>query len=169
MEQDRVDEFIAEWRRERPDLDPAPMGIIGRIGRLSRMLDAALLDVFNAYSVTSGEFEVLTALRRAGVPYQLSPTELSRAMLLSPGAVTNRLDRLEQAGLVRRTNDPADRRSTIVMLTQQGVVLIEEAIGAHFANEHRLLESLTAAEQAQLVVLLRKLLLSFERDEPHSV
>ncbi len=106
MEPDYIDTFIAAWRRERPDLDATPMGIVARIGRLSRLFDAALLVVFNRYGVTSGEFEVLTALRRAGRPYQLSPSELARAMLLSAGAMTNRIDRLVEAGLVERSDDP---------------------------------------------------------------
>lgn len=162
MEPDYIDTYIAEWRRERPDLDATPMGIIGRIGRLSRLFDAALLVVFSRYGVTSGEFEVLTALRRAGEPYLLAPSELARAMLLSAGAMTNRIDRLVEAGLVERTDDPQDRRGTPVRLTPRGLSLIDQAIGDHFANEQQLLAALAADEQEQLAALLRTLIDSFE-------
>ena len=162
MEPDYIDTYIAEWRRERPDLDATPMGIIGRIGRLSRLFDAALLVVFNRYGVTSGEFEVLTALRRAGPPYQLSPSELSRAMLLSASAMTNRIDQLVEAGLVERTEDTQDRRGAPVRLTLRGLSLIDQAIGDHFANEQQLLEALADGEQEQLAALLRKLIGAFE-------
>ena len=168
MEPDYIDTYIAEWRRERPDLDATPMGIIARIGRLSRLFDAALLVVFSKYGVTSGEFEVLTALRRAGRPYQLSPSELARAMLLSAGAMTNRIDRLVEAGLVERTADPADRRGSPVHLSTAGLTLVDRAIADHFANEQRLLERLTPDEQDELGRLLRTLLRSFEqRARPH--
>ncbi len=162
MEPDYIDTYIAEWRRERPDLDATPMGIIARIGRLSRLFDAALLVVFSRYGVTSGEFEVLTALRRAGRPYQLSPSELARAMLLSAGAMTNRIDRLVEAGLVERTDDPQDRRGAPVRLTPRGLSLIDQAIGDHFANEQQLLVVLADDEQEQLAALLRTLIGSFE-------
>lgn len=162
MEQDQVDFILKQWARERPDLDPSPMGVIGRISRASRYIDRSLQKNFSRFGINSGEFDVLATLRRAGDPYQLTPTALLSALMLSSGAMTNRLDRLENAGYIARRPDPNDRRGILVTLTTAGFELIEAVVAAHIAHEHQIVNSLTLSEQASLADLLRKMLLSFE-------
>lgn len=159
---DPVDAILAQWQRERPDLDVSPMGIIGRMKRLSRHLERAIQDVFSNFGLHMGEFDVLATLRRSGQPYQLSPTDLFNTLMVSSGTMTHRIDRLEQADLVKRIPDPDDRRGTLIQLTDKGFNLIEKAVEAHVANEHRLLDGLEEAERQILAQLLRKLLISFE-------
>jgi DNA-binding MarR family transcriptional regulator len=160
MNKDQVEMIIEQWNKERPDLDAAPMGIIGRIWRLNRILMSSVQEVCARFGLTHGEFDVLAVLRRSGPPYSLTPTELFRSLMLSSGAMTNRVDKLENAGFVRRSEDPNDRRGVIVSLTSKGKAVIGKAVESHVANEHRLVESLTAKEKADLARLLRKLLLS---------
>jgi DNA-binding MarR family transcriptional regulator len=162
MEADRIDSIVAQWVRERPDLDPAPIGVIARISRAARHLEQATDPVFAAYELTSGGFDVLAALRRSGAPFQLTPTALFNQLMLSSGAMTNRIDRLEIAGLVERLPDPYDRRCLLVALTTRGLEVIEAAIAAHLANEARLLAGISLEEREALASLLRKLLLSME-------
>ena len=155
---DRIDHILAQWKRERPDLDTAPMGLVGRIQRAAAAL-RPLLDETHEKSGLQGEsFDVLASLRRSGPPYQLTPTELYREMMLTSGAMTNRIDKLETAGLVGRRPDPNDRRGTLVRLTAKGKALIDAATTKHVANEERLMSALTPREQQQLTDLLRKLL-----------
>lgn len=161
---DHVDNILRQWTDERPDLDGSALSIVGRTVRLARHFERAIQTALATFDLSIGEFEVLAVLRRVGSPYQLSPTDLYKAVLLSSGAMTNRVDRLEQAGLVMRTPDPNDRRGVLVSLTPQGLKLIDEVIAAHFANVKRLLSPLTAAEQKTLTALLRQLLLSFENE-----
>jgi DNA-binding MarR family transcriptional regulator len=167
MERDHVDNILAQWQRERPDLDPTPMGVIGRISRAARTLGRALDTTFAGFGLNSGEFDVLATLRRAGPPYRLTPTALFTDLMLSSGAMTNRLDRLEQAGLIARTPDPSDRRGTLVGLTPRGQELVDAVVTAHVANEHHLLAALSSVEREQLAQLLRTLLRSLE-DRPGS-
>lgn len=162
MQQDHVDQIMAQWRRERPDLDPSPMGVIGRISRAALTLGRELEATFAGFGLNRGEFDVLATLRRSGPPYRLTPTALFTDLMLSSGAMTNRLDRLEQAGLIARTPDPADRRGTLVGLTPSGLELIDNAVAAHLANEQRLLGPLSADDREQLAQLLRRLLRSLE-------
>lgn len=162
MKRDPVDAILAQWQRERPDLDVSPMGIIGRMGRLSKHLDRGIRGTFSEFGLHSGEFDVLATLRRSGQPYQLSPTELFNTLMVSSGTMTHRIDRLEQAELVKRIPDPGDRRGTLIQLTRKGFELIEAAVEAHVANEHRLLSALEESERQALAQLLRKLLVSFE-------
>ncbi|MBW4694161.1 MAG: MarR family transcriptional regulator [Lyngbya sp. HA4199-MV5] len=162
MKADPVDRILAQWRRERPDLDVSPMGIIGRVLRLAKYLERSVQEVFSEFDLTIGEFDVLATLRRSGKPYQLSPTELFNMLMVSSGTMTHRIDRLEQAELVQRIPDLNDRRSTLIELTDQGFNVIETAIAAHVANEHRVLSVLAEPEREALAQLLRKLLLSFE-------
>ncbi|MGF1523704.1 MAG: MarR family winged helix-turn-helix transcriptional regulator [Leptolyngbyaceae cyanobacterium] len=162
MASDPVDRILVQWRRERPDLDASPMGIVGRMARLSKHLDRAIQAIFSEFGLRQGEFDVLATLRRSGKPYQLSPTELFNTMMVSSGTMTNRVDRLEQAELVERIPDPSDRRGTLIHLTPKGFDLIEQAVAAHVDNMHRILEPLEAADREALTVLLRKLLVSFE-------
>jgi DNA-binding MarR family transcriptional regulator len=162
MESDAVDRILAQWRQERPDLDVSPMGIIGRLTRLAKHLEHAIQETFSEFGLTVGEFDVLATLRRSGRPYQLSPTELFNTLMVSSGTMTHRIDRLEQADLVRRLPDLSDRRGTQIQLTDQGFEVIEKAVEAHVVNEHRILSSLDAAERETLTQLLRQLLVTFE-------
>lgn len=159
---DHVDELIDQWRRERPDLDLAPMATIGRLGRVVAHMTRSIDAVFAAHDLTVGEFDVLAALRRAGSPHAMAPMALARLVMLSPAGMTNRVDRLEEAGLVRREASPTDRRSSLVVLTDAGLALVDRAVEDHLANEARLLEPLTAAQRRALDDLLRTLLATFE-------
>jgi DNA-binding MarR family transcriptional regulator len=159
---DSVDRITAQWRRERPDLDSSPMNVIGRISRISVLMQIELERVFAEHGISGGDFDVLASLRRAGAPYRLTPGQLSRATLVTTGGMTKRLDRLEAKGLVRREPDPDDRRGTLIELTHTGRALVEEVAGAHFANEERLLAGMSAAKREQLAGLLREILHSLE-------
>lgn len=159
---DAIDRIVEQWRRERPDLDPEPMALVGRLQRVVAAL-RPLLDATHARFGLSGElFDVLAALRRSGAPYELTPTQLYRGMMLSSGAMTNRIDRLESEGFVERRPDPQDRRGTLVRLTPKGKTLIDDAVTEHVANERRLLQALDGREREQLAALLSKLLAELE-------
>jgi DNA-binding MarR family transcriptional regulator len=162
--QDLVDRIVDQWGREVPDLDLSAMSVIARISRLSRILERRIAAVLNEHGLNESQFGVLAALRRAGPPYCLSPTALYNSLLISSGAMTNRLERLTAAGFVRRIPDPKDRRSVLVALTPKGLRVIEEAVRAHTDNELRLLACLADGERDTLARLLRKLLVEFEDD-----
>lgn len=164
-QRDQVDEILRQWKRERPDLDATPMGVIGRISRLALHLDTSLKAVFAKYGLQRGEFDVLATLRRSGKPYQLTPTALFKSVMLTSGAMTNRLDRLEKAGWIIRKADPEDRRSVLVSLTPAGLKLIDKAVEDHVANEHKLLDHLSESEIKTLATSLRRLLIEFEQHE----
>jgi DNA-binding MarR family transcriptional regulator len=159
---DQVDEILAEWTRERPDLDLEALALVGRLFRLVHLADEAFGRGLARHGLQTGWFDLLAALRRAGAPYERTPSELMRAVLLSSGGVTKRLDRLAEAGLVERRPDPRDRRGTLVRLTPQGKRLVDRALPAHLENEERLLAALTPAERCRLDDLLRKLLSTLE-------
>ena len=158
---DHVDWALERWRHERPDLDTGAKAVTQRIGRGERYIERGVEGVFRQFGLHPHEFYVLGVLRRSGAPYRLSPTALARTLLLTSGSVTNRVDHLEQAGLVERTRDPADRRGVLVQLTPKGFEIVDRAIVAHAAAEERMLEALTWEERNELARLLRKLLLSF--------
>jgi DNA-binding MarR family transcriptional regulator len=160
--EDGVDLILEQWRRERPDLDPSPIGVIGRISRLARELEQRLEVVYREHGLEPGWHDVLATLRRSGPPYRLRPSEFTGALMLTSSGTTKRLDRLEQAGLITRAPDPDDRRGTQIALTPAGRQLIDDVTAAHLDNERELLSSLTAAEQQQLADLLRKLRLGLQ-------
>ncbi|MDJ0756405.1 MAG: MarR family transcriptional regulator [Ardenticatenaceae bacterium] len=162
MKKDHVDLIQAQWAREIPGLDTSPMGLIGRISRISRHLDQLLQQNYSQFDLNGGEFDVLASLRRAGPPYQLTPTKLFNSLMLSSGAMTNRLDRLEDVGLIKRLPNPEDRRGVLVTLTEKGIELMDSAYVAHIAHENQILQGLTKSERDTLTDLLRKLLLSLE-------
>jgi DNA-binding MarR family transcriptional regulator len=156
-ERDGVDAIIEQWKRERPELDPAPIGVIGRISRLARELEQRLEPVYREHGLEAGWHDVLATLRRTGPPYRLRPSEFSGALMLTSSGTTKRLDRLEQAGLITREPDPQDRRGTLITLTDAGRRLIDSVTEAHLANERRLLAVLSDDEQRRLADLLRSL------------
>ena len=158
---DEVDDLVEAWRRERGDLDLAPVEVFSRISRLARHLDLARRDAFTAHGIESWEFDVLAALRRAGAPYELSPGRLLRETLVTSGTMTNRVDRLAARGLVERLPDPHDRRGVLVRLTGAGRVTVDGAFEALLEAEKDLLADLPHAEQQQLAALLRTLLAPF--------
>ena len=156
---DRADLAAAQWARERPDLRTLPMTVFGRLNEAAeRVMREHMNPLFAEAGLQSGEFDVLATLRRSGEPYMLSPTRLYEATMISSGGMTDRLDRLERAGLVERRPDPRDRRGKLIALTEAGRRVIDEAIGRHVANEERLLATLTQAEQETLDALLKKLI-----------
>jgi DNA-binding MarR family transcriptional regulator len=155
---DHVDEILAQWRRERPDLDASPIGVFGRLSRADRLIDTALAEGIAAHGLQPGWFDLLAALRRQGSPYELTPTRLTEATLLSSGGTTKRLDRLADAGLIERLPDPVDRRGTLVRLTRHGKRVIDRALETHLENERRLLQFLSRDEQRTFEGLLRTLL-----------
>jgi DNA-binding MarR family transcriptional regulator len=156
-ERDGVDAIIEQWRRERPDLDHSPIGVIGRISRLVREIEPRLERVYREHGLEPGWHDVLATLRRTGPPFRLRVTDFSGALMLTSSGTTKRLDRLEQAGLIAREPDPQDRRGTLIALTDAGKELIDGVTEAHLANERRLLAALTDDEQRQLADLLRAL------------
>ncbi|HSP72414.1 MAG TPA: MarR family transcriptional regulator [Gaiellaceae bacterium] len=155
--QDAVDRIIEEWRRERPDLDASPIGVIGRVSRLSRELEQRLEPVYAEHGLEPGWYDVLATLRRIGPSHALRAMEFSDRLMLTSSGTTKRLDRLERAGLIRRRPDAGDRRGTVIELTAKGRRLVDATTADHLRNEARLLGALTKAEQQQLAGLLRKL------------
>lgn len=154
---DDVDRIVAAWERERPDLDCTPLHVLSRISRLARRLDLARGRVFADHRLDGWEFDVLSALRRAGDPYELSPGQLVAETLVTSGTMTNRVDRLLQRGLVRRSPDPTDRRGVIVALTRAGREVVDAALADLLDDERVLLADLDATDQSTLGDLLRRL------------
>jgi DNA-binding MarR family transcriptional regulator len=159
---DHVDRIREQWQRERPDVDTAALGLIGRLHRAALLTNTPLAAGLAEHGLQPGWFDLLAALRRSGRPYELNPTQLMHATLLSSGGMTKRLDRLFEAGLVERRADPADRRGVRVSLTRHGKEVVDSALDAHVANEERLLRPLSAADRRTLDDLLRKLLVGLE-------
>ena len=162
---DEVDRLVEAWRRERPDLDLAPMEVLSRVSRLSHHLDGARRAAFTDHDVESWEFDVLAALRRAGAPYELSPGRLIKETLVTSGTMTNRVDRLVARGLVERLPDPHDRRGVLVRLTEDGRATVDGALASLLERERELLGGLDAAAQQRLSSLLRRLVAPFEPEQ----
>ena len=162
-DRDGVDEIVGQWARERPDLDTTAMAVFGRLYRTSRLVGDAQERVYARFGITRADFDVLATLRRAGGPDGLSPGRLTGALMLSTGGMTSRLDRLERAGHLVRTPDPADRRALLVKLTDAGRALVDEAVTAGLAEQQRLLGGMSPADVRRLDGLLRDLLASVEQ------
>ena len=161
MTQDEVDRIALAWQRERPDLDVAPLQVLSRVSRLARHLDLARRQSFAAHSLDTWEFDVLAALRRAGEPYALSAGQLGSETLVTSGTMTNRIDRLESRGFVRREPDPHDRRGVQVVLTASGRHAVDDAMSDLLDREHALLSSVDEADRRVLADLLRVLVQQF--------
>jgi DNA-binding MarR family transcriptional regulator len=159
---DHSDEVVAQWREQRPDLDPSPMATFTRLRRAAVMADAKLLEVFGRHGLEAGWFDVLATLRRSGAPFRLSAGRLARGLVMSTGGMTKRLDKLVAAGLVERSPDPDDRRGVLVSLTDRGLAIVDAAVVDHLANEKRLLEVLNDREVKALNATLSKLLAAWD-------
>jgi DNA-binding MarR family transcriptional regulator len=155
-ELDHVGRILAQWRQERPELDVSPLGVVGRLHRLAEALNVELRALFAEAGLSDGDFDVLASLRRSGEPFALTPGELADTTMVTSGAVTKRVDRLEAQGYVTRTVSADDGRSRTIALTAEGRALIDELFPRHVDNERRLLAGLTEDERADLARLLDK-------------
>jgi DNA-binding MarR family transcriptional regulator len=161
-DRDEVDRIVSAWKVERPDLDFTPLQVLSRVARLARLLDRARRQAFSRSKLEAWEFDVLAALRRAGSPFQLSPKQLLQQTLVSSGAMTNRIDRLVESGLVVRRDDPNDGRGVLVEMTSVGLTRVDAAITRLIDAEAAILSGLTRAEQKRLAESLRRLGLSLD-------
>lgn len=159
---DHVDRILAQWHKERPDLDVEPMGTIGRLHRLATHLGREVEVVLLQHGLSSSAFDVLATLRRAGSPYRLSPGELLAMSMVSSGTMTNRIDQLEKAGFVERIGHPEDRRSVLIALTEKGLCTVDAAVTAHVENQHRLMATISKSDRQALDRLLKTFLMTFE-------
>ncbi|MFG3253358.1 MarR family winged helix-turn-helix transcriptional regulator [Streptomyces sp. NPDC048172] len=160
---DAIDELRAQWQRERPDLDGPgldAMALIGRIKRAAGLLERGMKPVFAEHGLEGPEFDVLATLRRAGAPHEMTPGGLLKSAMVTSGAITNRLDKLERKGYVERYPDPDDRRAVRVRLTDEGLAVVDRAVEAHTENEQRMLAALKEPERTALESALRHLLVS---------
>lgn len=162
---DAVDGVLEQWRRERPDIDIWPVGIVGRIMRLSRLWDVEIKRFLAGHGLEPGEFDVLSTLRRAGHPHELTAAGFLASSLVTSGAITNRIDRMEAKGLVTRRRDDKDRRTVWIQLTDRGLRLVDEVLPLHVANEARLLRALAVEGRDPLADTLRGLLEAWETDQ----
>ena len=158
MPRDAVDRMLAQWADARPDLDVSPMAVVGRVSRLTRLIERALGDHFAEHGIESWIYDVLATLRRSGEPYELSPGELVERTMVTTGAMTNRIDRLVDRGLVEREHDPVDRRRVIVRLTPEGLAVVDRVAVGHYELEAELLSSLSERQRSALTSALRTLL-----------
>ncbi|EKX63906.1 MarR family winged helix-turn-helix transcriptional regulator [Streptomyces ipomoeae] len=154
---DPVDAIIDQWAAVRPELDTTAMEVFGRVGRLARALGDRMEQAYARFGIARGEFDVLATLRRSGEPYTLSPRQLSSTLILTTGGMTGRLDKLERAGLLRRSPDPYDRRALQVTLTDEGLRVVDEAVVAGLAVQTEALSHLNEEQAGQLADLLRRL------------
>lgn len=163
--QDHIDRFLATINLVFPGLDLEVEGIVDRIAGIGRRLNRTMDETLAEFGLDSAEYKALSVLAQAGAPYRSTPGRLAERMDLSSGAMTNRLDRLEQAGLIRRLPDPDDRRRVVVELTDHGRETYRDAVGAQAKKEALVTAALNEREKAQLNALLRQLMLEFERRE----
>ncbi|WP_242889648.1 MarR family winged helix-turn-helix transcriptional regulator [Actinomadura litoris] len=157
---DAVDAVMDAWRRERPDVDVWPVGVVGRVQRLARLLEAEIQGFFRRYGLDNSEADVLTTLRRSGEPYELTPGQLVKASMVTSGAITKRIDRMVAKDLVERVPDAVDRRTVRIRLTPHGRQTIDDLFALHIANETRLLQALDRDQADGLADALRILLRS---------
>jgi DNA-binding MarR family transcriptional regulator len=163
-QRDAVDAILAQWQRERPDLDASPMGPIGRLKRCAVLLEQRVDAGFTAFDLSMWEFDMLATLRRAGAPYLLSPTDLFSTLMVTSGTMTHRLKRLETRGLITRKPNAQDARSMLVQLTDQGLALINRAVEAHVENERQILSVVPPDVLAGLDNYLSALLVALESE-----
>ncbi len=162
---DRIDKILAQWRKERPELDVAPMGLIGRISRLSVILRTEMEKTWAEFGLNPPSFDVLATLRRSGPPFRLSPGDLIASTMVTSGTMTNRIDKLVAAGLVERTPNPEDGRGFLIGLSDKGFALIDEAVTAHVATQEKLIAALQDDERDRLDDGLRVFLEKIDEDD----
>lgn len=161
---DHVDFVVEQWANAMPELDASSMAVFGRMLRIMKHLATTRAEALAPFGFRDGEFDVLATLRRAGKPYRLSPTQLYKSLLVTSGAMTNRLNRLEDVGSIVRMADPNDKRSMLVALTDAGLAKIEQALKVHTDTQNKLLTTLNAPQQQQLNMLLSQLLVASETE-----
>ena len=162
---DKIEQLLKQWEQERPDLDASPIGVLGRLMILSRLTERGVEKVLQPHNLTIQEFDVLAILRRCGPPFRRSVGVLCSYSLLSSGAMTNRVDRLEKKGLIRREPNPEDRRGVLVALTSTGRTLIDKLVVERFQEAHKRVSVLSPKEQKQLEVLLTKFMAALQDKE----
>ncbi|MFD5800534.1 MarR family winged helix-turn-helix transcriptional regulator [Streptomyces sp. NPDC127020] len=155
---DAVESVLEQWQRECPDLDFAPIGVVGRVMRLSRLWDKEIKDFLAGHGLEPGEFDILSTLRRSGEPYELTAKTFLRASLVTTGAITLRVDRMVAKDLVARVPDATDRRSVKIRLTPNGLTVIDRVLPLHLANEARLLQGLASEDRQRLATTLAAVL-----------
>lgn len=160
---DHVDKILTQWQQERPDLNVAPMGTLGRLKRLNQSLMRRMEQTWAAYGLNDSSFDVLATLRREGPPYALSPSDLMASTMVTSGTMTHRLQQLEKAELIERVKNPADGRGFLISLSEKGFALIDEAIAAHVETQAELVSGLSDKQRAQLDALLKQFLSSVEK------
>lgn len=166
MDKDQVDLFLQQWAQERPDLDPSPLAVVSRVLMLAKWLEQSADRALAPFGLSLWQFDVLAALRRSGPPFRLSPTQLMQLVTLTSGAMTNRIDRLEELGLVARERDPDDRRGVLIGLTAEGRKLVDAAIPVRLEDARRNLAAFSKTEQKELCGLLRTLMISLQDGLP---
>ncbi|MHC6221419.1 MarR family winged helix-turn-helix transcriptional regulator [Arthrobacter sp. MMS24-S77] len=154
---DAVERILEQWRRERPDLDVSPMAVIGRMTRAMNAAEVQLARNFARHGLDSGSFDVLATLLRSGAPHALSPAALADSAMVTSSAIAQRLNKLAERGLVRRSKDPDDKRGTVVTLTTEGKALVERVLPDHLATERSLIEGLDKADQAVFIEILGRI------------
>ncbi|MBZ5486249.1 MarR family transcriptional regulator [Halomonas aquamarina] len=159
---DHVDKILAQWQQQRPDLNVAPMGTLGRLKRLNHVLMRAMEKTWAHYGLNESSFDVLATLRREGAPYALSPSDLMASTMVTSGTMTHRLQQLEKAGLIERVKNPDDGRGFLISLSGKGFALIDEAVAAHTETQARLVNGLSDKQRSQLDDLLKRLLAGLE-------
>lgn len=162
---DHVDGVLAQWHMVRPEGDASPMAIFTRVYRLSKYLNRRIAAVFRKHGLHDGEFDLLATLYRSGQPQGLTPNALRHAAVLSSGAMTNRLDRLEEAGLIQRVPNPDDRRSLLIRLSDQGQTVLLGCLDEYLATLHRMQAPLDQQQKQALANGLRTLLLALEKGD----
>ncbi|MBC7631518.1 MarR family transcriptional regulator [Aeromicrobium sp.] len=160
MESDAVDNILEQWNRERPDLDVSAMGVMGRLTRASGIARADLQQFMRRFGIEPWEFDVIATLRRARIEGPLTSGQLAGMTMVGSAAMTNRVDRLVDRGLVHREINPRNRRQLLISLTPQGVALVDDVVEHHVENQHKMLAALDETEVQTLSNLLRKFLLS---------
>ncbi|MFG6667048.1 MarR family winged helix-turn-helix transcriptional regulator [Halomonas sp. HNIBRBA4712] len=159
---DHIASILTQWRRERPELDVAPMGTLGRLKRLDHALMRTMEKTWARFGLSESSFDVLATLRREGPPFALSPSALMASTLVTSGTMTHRIQQLEKAGLIERVKNPADGRGFLISLSEKGFALIDEAVTAHVETQHALVSGLSDAERSELDALLTRMLASLE-------
>ncbi|CAH7110020.1 Transcriptional regulator, MarR family [Vibrio chagasii] len=159
---DAIDRVVEQWAKEKPELETEPMAMMGRIMRIAKYMETQVADLHKKYDMKLGEFDVLATLRRSGKPYRLTPSELIGSMMLTSGAMTNRLDKLEAKGLICREHSKEDRRSVSVQLTKDGLILIDQMMTEHVEMQKKLVKSLSASQKKNTNQLLKTWLSAYE-------